>query len=61
MERDAITDVLQLFGAKPLSVLSTVAAVTIQFIIGLLMFRVQLIHFYYIEMNYGHGQFIIVR
>ncbi|UJR23992.1 hypothetical protein I4U23_026958 [Adineta vaga] len=40
MQRDGITDVLQLFGGKALSVISTVAGVTAQFIIGLLIFLV---------------------
>ncbi|CAF3826835.1 unnamed protein product [Adineta steineri] len=40
MQRDTITDVLQLFGGQALSVISTVAGVTAQFIIGLLIFLV---------------------
>jgi len=40
VQRDTITDVLQLFGGKALSVLSTVAGVTAQFVIGLLIFLV---------------------
>jgi predicted PurR-regulated permease PerM len=40
MQRDAVTEVLQVFGGKALSVLSTVAGVTAQFIIGLLIFLV---------------------
>jgi len=39
-QRDAITDVVQLFGGKALSVLSTVAGATAQFIIGILIFLV---------------------
>ncbi len=40
IQRDAVTDVLQLFGGQALSVLSTVAGVTAQFIVGLLIFLV---------------------
>jgi hypothetical protein len=38
MQRDAVTEVLQLFGRQALSILSTVTDVTAQFIIGLLIF-----------------------
>ncbi len=47
MQRDAVTEVLQLFGGKALSVLSTVAGVTAQFIIGLLIFFVSIYTFLY--------------
>ncbi|CAF1002112.1 unnamed protein product [Rotaria sp. Silwood1] len=40
IQRDAIADVVQLFGGKALSVLSTVAGATVQFIIGILIFLV---------------------
>ncbi|CAF3452522.1 unnamed protein product [Rotaria socialis] len=40
IQRDAITDVVQLFGGKALSVLSTVAGATVQFIVGILIFLV---------------------
>ncbi|CAF4654550.1 unnamed protein product [Rotaria sp. Silwood2] len=40
IQRDTITDVVQLFGGKALSVLSTVAGATAQFIIGILIFLV---------------------
>jgi len=40
IQRDAITDVVQLFGGKALSVLSTVAGATAQFIVGILIFLV---------------------
>ncbi|CAF0840871.1 unnamed protein product [Adineta ricciae] len=40
IQRDSITDVVQLFGGKALSVLSTVAGATAQFIVGILIFLV---------------------
>ncbi|CAF1163190.1 unnamed protein product [Rotaria sordida] len=40
IQRDTLTDVVQLFGGKALSVLSTVAGATAQFIIGILIFLV---------------------
>ncbi|CAF1159712.1 unnamed protein product [Adineta steineri] len=40
IQRDSIADVVQLFGGKALSVLSTVAGATAQFIIGILIFLV---------------------
>ncbi len=45
MQRDAVTEVLQLFRWKALSILSTVAGVTAQFIIGLLIFFVSIYTF----------------
>ena len=39
-QRDAITDVVQLFGGKALSVISTVAGATAQLLIGMLIFLV---------------------